>query len=69
VGLAWWCGSRRTCALNAGVRIQGLKERAILVKELLLFTFELGSERLKVRPPKREGMEASLVVVLKSPGY
>jgi hypothetical protein len=48
--------------------IQGLKERASLVKELLVFACELGSEKLEVRTPVWEGIEASLVLVLKSPG-
>jgi hypothetical protein len=53
-----------------GVRcIQGLKSRASLVKELLVFVLELGSERLEVRTPAREGIGAYLVVVLKSSGY
>jgi hypothetical protein len=48
--------------------IQGFREKASLVKELLIFAFKLGSERLEVRTPLWEGIEALFLVVLKSSG-
>jgi len=51
---------------RGGLLCPGLKSRASLVKELLVFVLELGSERLRLKGPLWDGIEAFRVVVLKS---